>query len=105
MRIDSMMTVLALLIGVSTAQADVVRHPIPNSSFPISQSVEVSGNVTTYFVSGQALRSSTRPRTQRARRPMATPRPRPSVCSTRSKAFLKVSDLAWVMSSGCRYFS
>jgi enamine deaminase RidA (YjgF/YER057c/UK114 family) len=53
MRIVSMMTVLALLAGVSTAQADVVRHPIPNSSFPISQSVEVSGNVTTYFVSGQ----------------------------------------------------
>jgi enamine deaminase RidA (YjgF/YER057c/UK114 family) len=53
MRIDSMMTVLALLIGVSTAQADVVRHPIPNSSFPISQSVEVSGNITTYFLSGQ----------------------------------------------------
>jgi enamine deaminase RidA (YjgF/YER057c/UK114 family) len=53
MRNDSMMTVLALLIGVSTAQAEVVRHPIPNSSFPISQSVEVSGNVTTYFVSGQ----------------------------------------------------
>jgi enamine deaminase RidA (YjgF/YER057c/UK114 family) len=53
MRIDSMMTVLALLIGVSTAQAEVVRHPIPNSSFPISQSVEVSGNVTTYFLSGQ----------------------------------------------------
>ena len=53
MRIDSMMTVLALLVGVSTAQAEVVRHPIPNSSFPISQSVEVSGNVTTYFLSGQ----------------------------------------------------
>ena len=53
MRIVSMMAVLALLIGVSTARADVVRHPIPNSSFPISQSVEVSGNVTTYFVSGQ----------------------------------------------------
>ena len=53
MRIVSMMTVLALLAGVSTAQADVVRHPIPNSSFPISQSVEVSGNVTTHFVSGQ----------------------------------------------------
>jgi enamine deaminase RidA (YjgF/YER057c/UK114 family) len=53
MKIDSMMPVLVLLVGVSTAQADVVRHPIPNSSFPISQSVEVSGNVTTYFVSGQ----------------------------------------------------
>ncbi len=55
MRIDSMVTGLglALLVGVCTAQADVVRRPIPNSSFPISQSVEVSGNVTTYFVSGQ----------------------------------------------------
>jgi enamine deaminase RidA (YjgF/YER057c/UK114 family) len=53
MRNYSMMLVLALLVGVSAAQADVVRHAIPNSSFPISQSVEVSGNVTTYYVSGQ----------------------------------------------------
>jgi enamine deaminase RidA (YjgF/YER057c/UK114 family) len=53
MRIASMMTALAVLAGVGAAQADVVRHPIPNSSFPISQSVEVSGNVTTYYVSGQ----------------------------------------------------
>jgi enamine deaminase RidA (YjgF/YER057c/UK114 family) len=53
MRIASMMTALAVLAGVGAARADVVRHPIPNSSFPISQSVEVSGNVTTYYVSGQ----------------------------------------------------
>jgi enamine deaminase RidA (YjgF/YER057c/UK114 family) len=53
MRNYSMMLVLALLVGVSAAQADVVRHAIPNSSFPISQSVEVSGDVTTYYVSGQ----------------------------------------------------
>jgi enamine deaminase RidA (YjgF/YER057c/UK114 family) len=53
MRIASTLTALALLAGISTARADVVRHPIPNSSFPISQSVEVSGNVTTYYVSGQ----------------------------------------------------
>jgi enamine deaminase RidA (YjgF/YER057c/UK114 family) len=53
MRIVSMMAALALLGGVTMAQADVVRHPIPNSSFPISQSVEVSGNVTTYYISGQ----------------------------------------------------
>jgi enamine deaminase RidA (YjgF/YER057c/UK114 family) len=49
----SLMIMLAFLVGVSAARADVVRHPIPNSSFPISQSVEVSGNVTTYYVSGQ----------------------------------------------------
>ena len=92
MRINSMMTVLALLIGVSTAQADVVRHPIPNSSFPISQSVEVSGNVTTYFVSGQVPPVVDKTATQPPRKPTATPRPRPSVCSTRSKAFLTGSD-------------
>ena len=53
MRTYSTMPMLALLVSVSAAQADVVRHPIPNSSFPISQSVEASGNVTTYYVSGQ----------------------------------------------------
>jgi enamine deaminase RidA (YjgF/YER057c/UK114 family) len=53
MRTLSIVPFLMLLVGVSAAQADVVRHPIPGSSFPISQSVEVSGNVTTYFVSGQ----------------------------------------------------
>jgi len=53
MRTYSTMLILALAVSVSAAQADVVRHPIPNSSFPISQSVEVSGNVTTYYVSGQ----------------------------------------------------
>lgn len=35
------------------AQAEVIRHPIPNSTFPIAQSVQVTGNVTTYYVSGQ----------------------------------------------------
>jgi enamine deaminase RidA (YjgF/YER057c/UK114 family) len=53
MRNYSIVLTLALLAGTGAARADVVRHPIPNSSFPISQSVEVSGNVTTYYVSGQ----------------------------------------------------
>jgi enamine deaminase RidA (YjgF/YER057c/UK114 family) len=47
---------LALLAGLAVfdvASADVVRHPIPNSNFPIAQAVEVSGNVTTYYISGQ----------------------------------------------------
>jgi enamine deaminase RidA (YjgF/YER057c/UK114 family) len=47
---------LALLVCVSVlgaASADVVRHPIPNSTFPIAQAVEVPGNVTTYYISGQ----------------------------------------------------
>ncbi|WFU38943.1 RidA family protein [Bradyrhizobium sp. CB82] len=37
----------------STAQAEVTRHPIPNSTFPIAQAVQVTGNATTYYVSGQ----------------------------------------------------
>lgn len=45
---------LALLCATApSAQAEVVRHPIPNSTFPIAQSVQVTGNATTYYVSGQ----------------------------------------------------
>jgi enamine deaminase RidA (YjgF/YER057c/UK114 family) len=49
---------MLLLAGLSAglaggAQAEVVRHPIPNSTFPIAQAVEVSGNVRTVYVSGQ----------------------------------------------------
>src|ERR1700745_1731535 len=44
---------VAALSMASTARAEVVRHPIPNSTFPIAQAVEVRGNVTTYYVSGQ----------------------------------------------------
>jgi enamine deaminase RidA (YjgF/YER057c/UK114 family) len=46
------LALLACLV-IDTASAEVVRHPIPNSNFPIAQSVEVSGNVTTYYISGQ----------------------------------------------------
>jgi enamine deaminase RidA (YjgF/YER057c/UK114 family) len=43
----------ALFASFGAARAEVVRHPIPNSTFPIAQAVQVSGNVTTYYVSGQ----------------------------------------------------
>lgn len=43
----------SLLATVGAAQAEVVRHPIPNSTFPIAQAVQVSGNTTTYYISGQ----------------------------------------------------
>jgi enamine deaminase RidA (YjgF/YER057c/UK114 family) len=39
--------------GLETAGAEIVRHPIPNSTFPIAQAVQVTGNATTYYVSGQ----------------------------------------------------
>ena len=104
MKILSMMAVMALLVGLGTAHADVVRHPIPNSSFPIAQSVEVSGNVTTYYVSGQVPPVVDKSADAQARKPTETQRPRLSACSTRSKAFLKVSGWAWATSSRCRYF-
>jgi enamine deaminase RidA (YjgF/YER057c/UK114 family) len=42
-----------LIGGFGAARADIVRHRIPNSTFPIAQAVQVSGNATTYYVSGQ----------------------------------------------------
>jgi enamine deaminase RidA (YjgF/YER057c/UK114 family) len=42
-----------LVAGLEPARAEIVRHPIPNSTFPIAQAVQVTGNATTYYVSGQ----------------------------------------------------
>src|SRR5436190_712410 len=39
-----MIALAALLFGSSAAQADIVRTPIPNSTFPIAQTVRVSGD-------------------------------------------------------------
>lgn len=45
---------VAIQVAASgAASADVVRHPIPNSTFPIAQAVQVSGDVTTTYLSGQ----------------------------------------------------
>lgn len=43
----------AVVVCPVAAQAEVVRYPIPNSTFPIAQAVKVSGDATTYYVSGQ----------------------------------------------------
>jgi enamine deaminase RidA (YjgF/YER057c/UK114 family) len=42
-----------LAAGPGAAQADVVRTPIPNSTFPIALAVQVPANATTYYISGQ----------------------------------------------------
>jgi enamine deaminase RidA (YjgF/YER057c/UK114 family) len=39
--------------SLNAARAEVTRYPIPNSTFPIAQAVHVTGNATTYYVSGQ----------------------------------------------------
>src|SRR5713101_732730 len=44
---------LSAVAAAGAARAEVIRHPIPNSTFPIAQAVEVSGNVKTVYVSGQ----------------------------------------------------
>src|SRR5882724_5275835 len=43
----------ALSLGATAAQADIVRTPIPNSTFPIAQTVRVSGDAVITYVSGQ----------------------------------------------------
>jgi enamine deaminase RidA (YjgF/YER057c/UK114 family) len=43
----------ACLVDPGAARAEVVRYPIPNSTFPIAQAVKVSGDAATYYISGQ----------------------------------------------------
>ena len=49
----AMLAAIALLLGVSAAQAEIVRTPIPNSTFPIAQAVKVTGDSVITYVSGQ----------------------------------------------------
>jgi enamine deaminase RidA (YjgF/YER057c/UK114 family) len=53
MKLTLAAAISAIVLGLPVAHADVVRHPIPNSNFPIAQSVQVSGNAITTYVSGQ----------------------------------------------------
>lgn len=49
------MTVLCATLtiaGAGGASADVTRHPIPNSDFPIAQAVEIPADATIVFLSG-----------------------------------------------------
>src|SRR4051794_912196 len=48
-----MLALAALLLGANAAQAEIVRYPIPNSTFPIAQAVRVSGDAVITYVSGQ----------------------------------------------------
>jgi enamine deaminase RidA (YjgF/YER057c/UK114 family) len=46
---------LVVLAGCASSPplVEVVRHPLPNSTFPILSSVEVRGDVATVYLSGQ----------------------------------------------------
>ena len=49
----ALLTLAALLASTVATRADVVRHPIPNSTFPIALAVQVPATATTYYLSGQ----------------------------------------------------
>jgi enamine deaminase RidA (YjgF/YER057c/UK114 family) len=53
MKPGTLFAVAALLASTLAARADVVRHPIPNSTFPIALAVQVPPTATTTYVSGQ----------------------------------------------------
>jgi enamine deaminase RidA (YjgF/YER057c/UK114 family) len=53
MKPGTILTLGALLAATVAARADVVRHAIPNSSFPIALAVQVPATATTTYVSGQ----------------------------------------------------
>lgn len=53
MKLIGLVAGAALSLVVTSANAEVIRHPIPNSTFPIAQAVTVTGNATTVYVSGQ----------------------------------------------------
>src|SRR5437764_13894970 len=53
MKPRSSLAFATLLATTLAASANVVSYPIPKSSFPISQAVQVGGNATTYYLSGQ----------------------------------------------------
>jgi enamine deaminase RidA (YjgF/YER057c/UK114 family) len=48
-----MLALAALLLGPTAASAEIVRYPIPNSTFPIAQAVKVTGDSVITYVSGQ----------------------------------------------------
>jgi enamine deaminase RidA (YjgF/YER057c/UK114 family) len=53
MKPKTLPTLIALLATTLAARADVVRTPIPNSTFPIALAVQVPATATTYYLSGQ----------------------------------------------------
>jgi enamine deaminase RidA (YjgF/YER057c/UK114 family) len=53
MKPGTMLILGVLLATTFAARADVVRHPIPNSTFPIALAVQVPATATTTYVSGQ----------------------------------------------------
>lgn len=48
-----LVTAALLVLANRVSAQDVIRHPIPNSDFPISRAVEVPSDATLVYLSGQ----------------------------------------------------
>jgi enamine deaminase RidA (YjgF/YER057c/UK114 family) len=53
MKPRSLLILAALLAATVAARANVVRTPIPNSTFPIALAVQIPAGATTWYLSGQ----------------------------------------------------
>src|ERR1700709_444473 len=53
MKSRTLLTLAALLASTPATRADVVRYPIPNSTFPIALAVQVPATATPYYLSAQ----------------------------------------------------
>ena len=53
MKSRTLLTLVTLVAATPAARADVVRTPIPNSTFPIALAVQVPAGATIWYVSGQ----------------------------------------------------
>lgn len=46
------MTLAVAMLAAPASAQDVIRHPIPNSNFPIARAVEIPGDATVVYLSG-----------------------------------------------------
>jgi enamine deaminase RidA (YjgF/YER057c/UK114 family) len=57
MKFKTMLTFAVVVAGIlanpAATRAEVVRYPIPNSTFPIALAVQVPAAAATYYISGQ----------------------------------------------------
>ena len=88
----------ACLVDPGTGRAEVARYPIPNSTFPIAQAVKVSGDIATYYISGQVPPVVSKDAELNSPQAFGDTKTRRSACSTRSRPSSKVLGSAWPMS-------
>ena len=99
-----MLALAALLLGSSVAHADVVRTPIPNSTFPIAQTVRVSGDAVITYVSGQVPPMVSKDADPSSPQAYGDTKTQTVGVLNRIKQILEGQGSAWPTSSRCRCF-